>query len=131
MRVLLDQECAAVAGGNPFADAQAPDPSSELAACEDAVTGTAIAAGAVAGGIVGSAGGGMGVIPGAVLGGSAGQLVAEVAAPPVCRYAYRNRFKGGDGGGSAAAWRGTIIHQFGETTPYERHQLLVAPMEET
>ena len=132
MRVLFDQECAAVAGGNSFAGAEAPDPSSDLAACEEAVTSTAIAAGAYVGGTLGSAAGGMGVVPGAVLGGGAGQLVAQVAAPPYCRYAYRNRFNDGrgEGGGSPAAATGRIVHQFGEVTPYGKHQLLVPPMEE-
>lgn len=130
MRVLLDQECAAVAGGNPLADAEAPDPSSDLAACEEAVTNTAIAAGATAGAILGSGAGGVGAGAGALMGGSAGHLVATVAAPPYCRYAYRNRFGSGDGGGSPAAATGRIVHQFGEVTPYERHQLLVPPMEE-
>ena len=130
MRVLLDQECAAVAGGNPFADAEPPDSSSDLAACEEAVTTTAIVGGAVVGGAIGSSAGGMGVVPGAIVGGSAGQLVAQVAAPPYCRYTYRNRFEGGGGGGSAAAWRGTIIHQFGETNSYAAHQLIVVPVDE-
>ena len=103
MRVLLDQECAAVAGGNAFAGAEGPDPGSDLDACEEAVTATSIAAGAYVGGTLGSAAGGMGVVPGAVLGGGAGQLVAEVAAPPYCRYAYRNRFNDGRGGGGESS----------------------------
>ena len=132
MRVLLDQECAAVAGGNAFADAEAPDPSSDLAACEEAVTTTAVVAGAYVGGTLGSAAGGMGAVPGAIAGGSAGHLVATVAAPPYCRYAYRNRFNDGrgGGGGSPAAATGRIVHQYGEVLPYGKEQLLVAPMDE-
>lgn len=130
MRVLLDQECAAVAGGNPFADAEAPDPSADLAACEERVTSTAIVAGAYVGAAVGAGAGGVGAGPGAIAGGSAGHLVATVAAPPMCRRAYRNRYGSGDGGGSPAAATGRIVHQFGEVTPYGREQLLVAPMEE-
>lgn len=133
MRVLLDQECAAVAGGNPFAGAEdLSDAGREsfTSGCEEAVTNTAIAAGATAGAIVGSGAGGMGAVPGAIAGGSAGHLVATVVAPPYCRYAYNNRYGSGGGGGSSAAATGKIVHQFGEVTPYGKHQLLVPPMEE-
>lgn len=130
MRELLDQECAAVAGGNQLAGAEAPDPSADLAACEEAVTSTAIVAGAGIGAAVGSVAGGVGAGAGAIAGGSAGHLVATVVAPPLCRNAYRNRFGSGDGGGSPAAATGQIVHQFGEVTPYGRHQLMVAPQEE-
>ena len=76
MRVLLDRECAAVAGGHQ-------------SACEQNVTSVAIAAGAVTGGIIGSAAFGVGAIPGAIAGGSAGALVAQVAAGPYCRWAEK------------------------------------------
>lgn len=106
MRLLLEQECAAVAGGNAFADAtDLSDASREsfTSACEEAVTNTAIAAGATAGAIAGSAAGGVGAIPGAIMGGGAGHLVGTVVAPPYCRHAYRNQYGSGDGGGSRSA----------------------------
>lgn len=105
MRVLLDQECAAVAGGNPFEGAEdLSDAGREsfTSSCEEAVTNTCIGAGVYAGAVVGSATPGLGTVGGAIAGGSAGQIVATVVAPPYCRYAYKNRFgDGGDKGGSA------------------------------
>ena len=71
MRVLLDQECAAVAGGHE-------------SQCEKGVTSAAIVIGAGVGAIVGSGAGGVGAIPGAIAGGSAGALVAEVVGPILC-----------------------------------------------
>ena len=133
MRVLLDQECAAVAGGNPFADAaDLSDASREsfTSSCEEAVTNTCIGAGAYAGAVVGSATPALGTVGGAIAGGSAGQIVATVVAPPYCRYAYNNRYGSGGGGGSPAAATGRIVHQYGEVLPYGKEQLLVAPMEE-
>ena len=72
MRVLPDQECAAVAGGHE-------------SECETTVKTVAIVAGAITGAVVGSSAGGVGAGPGAIVGGSAGGLVAEVVAPAICR----------------------------------------------
>ena len=105
MRVLLDQECAAVAGGNPFADAaDLSDASREsfLSSCEEAVTTACVTGGAFIGSAVGSGLPGLGTVGGAIAGGSAGQLVATVVAPPLCRDAYDNRFGSGSGGGGSS-----------------------------
>ena len=67
MKVLLDQECAAVAGGHE-------------SACERNVTIAAIATGALIGG---AAGGALGAVGGA----GTGSLIAQVVAPPLCRWA--------------------------------------------
>ena len=74
MRVLLDQECAVVAGGHE-------------SRCEEAITGVSAAAGGVVGGIVGTGAGGVGAVPGAVGGFTAGAAVGEVVNGPVCRWA--------------------------------------------
>ncbi len=76
MRVLLDRECAAVAGGHQ-------------SDCEYAITGVAISAGIVTGAIVGSAAGGLGAIPGGIAGGSAGALVGQIVARPYCSWAEK------------------------------------------
>lgn len=73
MRVLLDQECAAVAGGSQ-------------AECERNVELAGIATGAVIGGVAGGAAGGVGAVPGALAGAGVGSLVAQVAGPPLCRW---------------------------------------------
>ena len=130
MRALLDQECAAVAGGNPFADADdLSDASREsfTSACEEAVTNTTIAAGATAGAIVGSSAGGMGAVPGAIAGASAGHLVGTVVAPPVCRHAYRNRYGSGDEGGSRSPgnWDENTSLTGGTPEPYPPQRLQV------
>ena len=71
MRVLLDQECDAVAGGHQ-------------SACERAVTNAGIIAGAAIGAAGGAMAGGAGILPGAVAGAGIGSLVAQVVAPFVC-----------------------------------------------
>ena len=67
MRVLLDQECAAVAGGHQ-------------SACERNVTIAAVATGA----LIGAAAGGA---VGAVGGAGTGSLIAQIVAPPLCSWA--------------------------------------------
>lgn len=74
MRVLLDKECTAVAGGHE-------------SECVNNATAAGIATGAVIGGVAGAAAGGVGAVPGAVGGGGVGSLVAQVVAPPLCRWA--------------------------------------------
>lgn len=131
MRVLLDQECAAVAGGNPFEGAEdLSDAGREsfLSSCEEAVTGACVTGGAFIGSAVGSGVPGVGTVGGAIAGASAGQLVATVVAPPVCRNAYKNRYGEGDGGGGS-----TVLVNSEENTsltggppvPYPPWQLLV------
>lgn len=73
MRVLLNQECAAVAGGNQ-------------SECERNVELAGIATGAVVGGVAGGLAGGVGAVPGALAGAGAGSLVAQVVGPPLCRW---------------------------------------------
>lgn len=73
MRVLLDQECAAVAGGSQ-------------AECERNVELAGIATGAVIGGVAGGMAFGVGAVPGALAGAGVGSLVAQVAGPPLCRW---------------------------------------------
>ncbi len=73
MRVLLDKECAAVAGGHE-------------SQCEADVTTAAIMTGAAIGAATGAAAGGVGAIPGAVAGAGVGSLVAQVAAPTFCSW---------------------------------------------
>lgn len=82
MRVLLDQECAAVAGGHE-------------SVCEEAITGICAAAGAVVGGIVGTGAGGVGLGPGAVGGFTAGAAIGEVVNGPICRWAESQKKSGG------------------------------------
>lgn len=74
MRVLLDQECAAVAGGSQ-------------SECERNVELAGIATGAVIGGVAGSMAFGVGAVPGTLAGAGVGSLVAQVAGPPLCRWA--------------------------------------------
>lgn len=74
MRVLLDQECAAVAGGSQ-------------AECERNVELAGIATGAVIGGVAGGMAFGVGAVPGTLAGAGVGSLVAQVAGPPLCRWA--------------------------------------------
>ena len=74
MRVLLDTECAAVAGGHE-------------SECVQKTTAVGIAAGALIGGVAGASAGGVGALPGAVAGAGVGSLVAQVAAPPLCAWA--------------------------------------------
>lgn len=74
MRVLLDTECAAIAGGNE-------------SQCVQNTTNAGIATGAIIGGLAGAAAGGVGALPGAVAGAGVGSLVAQVAAPPLCAWA--------------------------------------------
>ena len=76
MRLLLEQECAAVAGGD------------DVEACVRTTTLVAIGFGAAVGGVVGAAAGGAGAGPGAVGGAGVGALVAEVVAEPLCEWAY-------------------------------------------
>ena len=73
MRVLLDQECAAVAGGSQ-------------AECERNVELAGIATGAVIGGVAGGMAFGVGAVPGTLAGAGVGSLVAQVAGPPLCRW---------------------------------------------
>lgn len=73
MRVLLDQECAAVAGGSQ-------------AECERNVELAGIATGAVVGGVAGGMAGGIGAVPGTLAGAGVGSLVAQVVGPPLCRW---------------------------------------------
>lgn len=80
MRVLLEKECGAVAGGHE-------------SQCEQNFTAAAITMGAGIGAIAGSGAGGIGAIPGAIAGGSAGALVGEVAGPPLCRWEERQKEK--------------------------------------
>lgn len=75
MRLLIDHECAAVAGGDAVSD------------CVDNVTTGAIITGAVIGGAAGCAAGGVGALSGAVAGAGTGSLVAQVVAEPFCRWA--------------------------------------------
>lgn len=74
MRLLLDKECAAVAGGHE-------------SECVIETTAVAIGTGAVIGGIAGAAAGGAGAVPGAVGGAGVGSLVAQIVAPTLCRWA--------------------------------------------
>lgn len=69
MRVLLDNECGAVAGGHQ-------------SDCEYKVTALLITGGAVAGGL--ATGG-----PGAIIGAGAGAVVAQVVARPYCAWVER------------------------------------------
>ena len=80
MRVLLEKECGAVAGGH-------------VSQCEQDFTAAAIAMGTGIGAIAGSGAGGLGAIPGAIAGGSAGALVGQVAGPPLCRWEARQQEK--------------------------------------
>ena len=68
MRVLLEQECTAVAGG-------------DQADCEKKMKALFIANGAVAGGLSGAV---VFSIPGAIVGASAGGLAADMLAPMIC-----------------------------------------------
>jgi len=81
MRVLLDKECAAVAGGHE-------------SQCVADVTTAAIMTGAAIGAAAGAGAGGVGAIPGAVAGAGVGSLVAQVAAPTFCSW-----FDGEESGG--------------------------------
>ena len=74
MRVLLDKECAAVAGGHE-------------SQCVADVTTAAIMTGTAIGAIAGAGAGGVGAIPGAVTGAGVGSLVAQVVAEPFCSWA--------------------------------------------
>ena len=76
MRVLLDQECAAIAGGHE-------------SACEEAITGVIATAGGVVGAIVGTGAGGVGAVPGAIGGFTAGAAVGQVVDGPYCRVAEK------------------------------------------
>ena len=76
MRVLLDQECTAVAGGHE-------------SACEEAMTGVIAAAGATVGAIVGSGAGGVGAVPGGIAGFTAGATIGGVVDGPACRMAEK------------------------------------------
>lgn len=75
MRLLIDTECAAVAGGDAVSE------------CVANVTTGAIITGAAIGGAAGAAAGGAGVLPGAVAGAGTGSLVAQIVAEPLCRWA--------------------------------------------
>lgn len=68
MRVLLEQECAAVAGG-------------DRDDCEKKMKALFTAGGAVAGGLSGA---GAFSIPGAIVGASAGGLTADMLGPMIC-----------------------------------------------
>ena len=120
MRVLLNTECAAIAGGHQ-------------SDCEQAVTAAAIVMGAGVGAIVGSAAGGVGVVPGAIAGGSAGSLVADVVAPAVCDFADS---QGSDDGYSSddsysagpfgdGAWPGHEVSATGDWIPTGPHMFYV------
>lgn len=74
MRVLLDDECAAVAGGHE-------------SQCVKNVTTAAIATGIVVGAAAGGAAGGVGGLAGAVAGAGVGSLMAQIVAGPLCRWA--------------------------------------------
>lgn len=80
MRVLIETECGSVAGGHE-------------SQCEQGVTTAAIVMGAGVGAIVGTGAGGVGLVPGAIAGGSAGALVAEVVGPPLCRWEEKRKEK--------------------------------------
>ena len=77
MRLLLEQECAAVAGGD-----------GDVEACVRTTTLASIGFGAVLGAAAGSAVGGAGAAPGAIGGAGVGALVAEVVAEPLCEWAH-------------------------------------------
>ncbi len=73
MRVLLDKECAAVAGGHE-------------SQCVADVTAAGIMTGAAIGAAAGAPVGGVGAFPGAVAGAGVGSLVAQIAAPTFCSW---------------------------------------------
>ena len=83
MRVLLDQECTAVAGGSQ-------------AECERNVELAGIATGAVIGGVAGGMAFGIGAVPGTLAGAGVGSLVAQVAGPPLCRWDENRRSEDDD-----------------------------------
>ena len=68
MRVLHEQECAAVAGG-------------DQEDCEKKMKALFIAGGGVAGGLSGA---GIFTVPGAIVGASAGGLLADMLGPAIC-----------------------------------------------
>lgn len=98
MRVLLDQECAAVAGGSQ-------------AECERNVELAGIATGAVIGGVAGGMAFGIGAVPGTLAGAGVGSLVAQVVGPPLCRWSENQESEDEDSGaeegasGTSGAWR--------------------------
>ena len=73
MRVLLDKECAAVAGGHE-------------SACVRNTTLAGMATGAGIGAIAGAAAGGVGAIPGGLGGSGVGATVAYAVAPTLCSW---------------------------------------------
>ena len=83
MRVLINQECAAVAGGGQ-------------SECERDVT----VAGAITGGVIGAAAGsmagGVGAAPGALGGAGVGALVGDLVGPTVCSW-FGDDSSDGDG----------------------------------
>ena len=78
MRVLLENECGAVAGGHE-------------SQCVANVTTAAIITGATVGAVAGSMAGGIGAVPGSMAGAGTGSLIAQVAAPPLCAWAERRQ----------------------------------------
>lgn len=71
MRVLLETECGAVAGGHK-------------STCEQAVTTTFIVAGAIGGAVVGN-------LPGALVGAGIGAYAADATAPYICAEIEKSR----------------------------------------
>ena len=69
MRVLLEQECTAVAGG-------------DQEDCEKKLKALFIANGIVAGGLSGA---GLFSVPGAIVGGSAGGMLGDMLGPTICK----------------------------------------------
>ena len=105
MRVLLDKECAAVAGGHE-------------SECVRKTTMVGIATGAAIGAAAGAAAGGVGAIPGAVAGAGVGSLVAQVVAPPLCRWAEKQESEGEESdneteGPSGNPFRSPTAHDLG------------------
>ncbi len=115
MRVLLDSECAAVAGGHE-------------SECVQNVKAAAIVIGAGTGAIVGTAAGGMGAVPGAIVGASAGALVAEVVARPLCAMEEKEKSDGEEsdsGGGSGGVVVQGTVGITDDYAPLPAYQLVV------
>lgn len=107
MRLLIDHECAAVAGGDAVSE------------CVDNVTTGAIITGAVIGGAAGSAAGGVGVLPGAVAGAGTGSLVAQVVAEPLCRWAVGEEEERDEVDPAVEDWTANQYASYNQSSSYD------------